>query len=121
MLQDYINSNQARFTAPEFRKITYIRIEPFDLAADITVSEEDVQSSFQYRIDRGELGTEETRSIVQITATSEETANQVAEQLELGLSPADIVSGLGLIEPLNYDSVTKAAICLLYTSPSPRD
>ena len=110
VLQDYINANQARFTAPEYRKITYIRIEPFDLAADITVSEEDILSSFQYRIDRGELGTEETRSVVQITATSEDTAKQVAEQLELGLSPTEIVTGLGLIEPLNYDSVTKPAI-----------
>ncbi|MEP6341853.1 MAG: SurA N-terminal domain-containing protein [Maricaulaceae bacterium] len=110
VLQDYINTNQARFTAPEFRKITYIRIEPFDLAADITVSEEDVLASFQYRIDRGDLGTEETRSIVQITATSEDTANKVAEQLELGLPTNEIVTGLGLIEPLNYDSVTKSAI-----------
>ena len=109
-IRDYINSNQARFTAPEYRKITFIRLEPVDLAADIALSETDVQDSFQYRIDRGELGTEETRSVVQITATSEDSAQQAAKQLEQGLSPKEIASGLGLVEPLTYDAVSKTDI-----------
>ena len=109
-IRSYINSNQARFTAPEYRKITFIRLEPVDLAADITLSETDVQDSFQYRIDRGELGTEETRSVVQITATSEDSAQQAAKQLEQGLSPKEIASGLGLVEPLTYDAVSKTDI-----------
>lgn len=107
VIQDYVNTNQARFTAPEYRKLTFIRIEPIDIAPDIVVSEEDVQQSFQYRIDRGELGTQETRSVVQITATSEDSAKQAAEQLALGLSPTEIAEGLGLVEPLTYDSVEK--------------
>lgn len=110
VIQSYINSNQARFTAPEYRKLSFIRIEPVDLAADITVNEEDVQASFQLRIDRGELGTQETRSIVQITASSEDSAKQAALQLEQGLSPNEIATGLGLIEPLTYDSVVQGAI-----------
>ena len=110
VIQSYIAANEARFTAPEYRKITFIRLEPVDLAANITVSEDDVQESFQYRIDRGELGTEETRSIVQITATSEDSAKQVVAQLEQGLIAADVATALGLIEPLNYDSVKKDAI-----------
>lgn len=110
VLKDYINSNQARFTAPEYRKITYIRIEPVDLAADITISEEDVQAGFQYRIDRGELGTQETRSVIQIEAASEDIANQVLEQIKLGLDPAEIATGLGLDAPLTYDSVLQDAI-----------
>ena len=109
-IRGYINSNQARFTAPEYRKITFIRLEPVDLAADIALSETDVQDSFQYRIDRGELGTEETRSVVQITATSEDSAQQAAKQLEQGLSPKEIASGLGLVEPLTYDAVSKTDI-----------
>lgn len=109
-IRDYINSNQARFTAPEYRKITFIRLEPVDLAADIALSETDVQDSFQYRIDRGELGTEESRSVVQITATSEDSAQQAAKQLEQGLSPKEIASGLGLVEPLTYDAVSKTDI-----------
>ena len=110
VLQTYINTNQSRFTAPEYRKITFIRIEPFDLAPDITLNEDDVLDSFQYRIDRGELGTQETRSVVQITATSEESAQQAAKQLEQGLSPLEITEGLGLVEPLNYDAVSKDVI-----------
>lgn len=110
VIKSYITANEARFTAPEYRKLTFIRVEPIDLAADITVSADDVQASFQYRIDRGELGTEETRSVVQITATSEDNAKQVVAQLEQGLIANDIASALGLIEPLNYDSVKKDEI-----------
>jgi len=110
VLKDYINTNQARFTAPEYRKITYIRIEPVDLAADITISEDDVQAGFQYRIDRGELGTQETRSVLQIEAPSEDVANQVLEQIKLGLDPSEIATGLGLDTPLTYDSVLQDAI-----------
>ena len=110
VLNEYINTNQARYTAPEYRKVTFIRIEPFDLAPDITINEDDVQQSFQYRIERGELGTEETRSVVQITATSEDSAKQAAEQLENGLSPNEIATGLGLVEPLTYDAVAKSEI-----------
>ena len=109
-LRDYINTNQARFTAPEYRKVTFIRIEPVDLAPNITLNEDDVQASFEYRIERGELGTQETRTVVQITATSEDSAKQAAEQLEKGLSPAEIATGLGLVEPLNYDAVVKSEI-----------
>jgi len=107
VIEAYINSNQARFTAPEYRKITFIRLEPVDLASDITVSEQDIQDSFQYRIDRGELGTQETRSVVQITASSEDSAKQAATQLEQGLLPNDIAAGLGLVDPLTYDAVDK--------------
>ncbi len=110
VLKDYINANQARFTAPEYRKLTYIRIEPVDLTADITINEDDVQAGFQYRIDRGELGTQETRSVIQINASSENIANQVLEQIKLGLDPAEIASGLGLDTPLTYDSVLKDAV-----------
>jgi len=110
VLKDYINSNQARFTAPEYRKITYIRIEPVDLSADITISEDDVQAGFQYRIDRGELGTQETRSVLQIEAASEDIANQVLDQIKLGLDPAEITTGLGLDAPLTYDAVLQDAI-----------
>ena len=110
VLQAYINSNQARFTAPEYRKLTFIRIEPVDLAADITISEEDIESGFQYRIDLGELGTQETRSVLQIDASSEDIANQVLAQIELGLDPSEIATGLGLDQPLSYDSVLKDAI-----------
>lgn len=107
VIEAYINSNQARFTAPEYRKITFIRLEPVDLASDITVSEQDIQDSFQYRIDRGELGTQETRSVVQITASSEDSAKQAVTQLEQGLLPNDIAAGLGLVDPLTYDAVDK--------------
>jgi len=106
-LQAYIKDNEARFTDPEYRKITFIRLEPFDLAPDLDVSEEEIKASFDYRVDRGELGTEETRSVVQITANDEASAKEAALQLENALDPTDIATGLGLIEPLTYDDVSK--------------
>ncbi|MEP3891551.1 MAG: peptidylprolyl isomerase [Hellea sp.] len=106
-LKDYIEENGVAYTAPEYRRVVMLRLEPFDLTPDMEATEEEVKASFQYKIDLGEIGSPETRSVVQITATDEETAAKAAEQLARGDDAIAVASGLGLVEPEIYTDAIK--------------
>ena len=109
-IQEYIDDNPIRFTAPEYRRITMLRVENFDLLPDAEVTEEEVKAEFDYQLELGQLGSPEKRSIVQITTKDEESARTVAERLAAGESAETIVALLNLIEPVTYDDVIKEAI-----------
>ena len=109
-IQDYIDRNEIRFTAPEYRRISMIRIENYDLFPDITVEDDEIRTEYEYRLGLGELGSPEKRSIVQITVNDEDNAKEVAERLAAGEDPNDIVALLSLISPVTYDDVVKDAI-----------
>lgn len=104
-LKSYINKNVARYTAPQYRRVTILRIEPIDLTSDIEVTEDQIKASFDYKVELGEIGANETRSIVQITATDEASALKVVERLDAGEDGSAIASGLGLIAPITYTDV----------------
>ena len=109
-LAAYIDENGARYTAPEYRQFVMLRLETFDFTPDLTVTNEELQGAFQYRIDLGEIGSPETRTIVQITATDEATAIEAAERLARGDEADSIASGLGLVSPQIYENVGKDSI-----------
>jgi len=104
-LKAFIEKNAAAFTAPEYRRVSLIRIEDFDLIPDVTVDDESLKEAFQYKVELGELGSPETRSIVQLYAADEETAKKAGELLKTDQEPEVIASGLGLIEPEHYTNV----------------
>lgn len=105
-LKSFITEREAAFTAPEYRRVTLIRIENFDLTPDIVVSEDELKSAFEYKVELGELGSGETRDVVQLVAPDKEAAEKAAELLKTDQDPAIIASGLGLIEPDIYVDVT---------------
>ena len=109
-LKSFITDREAAFTAPEFRRVTMIRIEDFDLTPNIEVTEEELQSAFDYKVELGELGSPETRSVVQLIAPNQETAQKAAELLKTDQEPSVIASGLGLIEPDIYADVLQEDI-----------
>ena len=109
-LKTFIDNNAASYTAPEYRRITMLRLEPFDLTPDLEATEEEVKAAFQYKIDLGEIGSPQTRSVVQITATDEDVAKKAAEQLGRGDDAIAVAAGLGLVDPQIYTDVLKDAI-----------
>ncbi|WP_026942115.1 peptidylprolyl isomerase [Hellea balneolensis] len=109
-LKAYIDQNGAAYTAPEYRRVVMLRLEPFDLTPDMDATEDEVKAAFQYQIDLGEIGSPETRSVVQITATDEDTAIKAAEQLARGDDAVAVAAGLGLVDPEIYTDVLKDAI-----------
>jgi peptidyl-prolyl cis-trans isomerase D len=104
-LQSYIDENSARYMAPEYRRFSMIRVEPFDFTADLEIAPEQVKESFEYRVSTGTIGSPETRSVALITAADEETAKEAVAQLEAGTEPELVASGLGLEAPDTYESV----------------
>ncbi len=109
-LKTFIDANGSQYTAPEYRRIVMLRLETFDLTTDMEATDEEINTAFQYKIELGELGAPETRTIVQITATDEENAKLAAERLARGDSPDDVASGLGLVAPQTFENVRKEAI-----------
>ena len=110
VLKSFIASRPNAFTAPEYRQVTMIRLENFDLTPDITVDDESLRGAFDYKVELGELGSPEKRSLIQIIAPDEDTAKKAAELLATDQEPSVIASGLGLIEPDTYEDVLAADI-----------
>lgn len=109
-LKTYIAENPLRFTAPEYRRVTLIRLETTDITPDLEVTDVELEEFFQLKVDLGELGSAETRSVVQLTARDEETAKQAAERLANGEDASDVAVLLNLIEPTTYENVVEDAI-----------
>lgn len=109
-LKKFVDENGAKYTAPEYRRVVMLRLENFDLTPDMEATDEEINAAFQYKIDLGELGSPETRTIVQITANDEESANLAAERLARGNTPEDVANSLGLVAPQTFEDVRKEAI-----------
>ncbi len=129
-LQTYMDANALRFTAPEYRQISIIRLEPSDFALmdessmsgvlseenlskafnNIFISDDEVKAQFDYKVELGELGSPAKRSLVKMNATSEENAKEIAEKLEEGLTPDEVTALFGLVEPTSYDDVIEEVI-----------
>lgn len=118
-LKSYIAANQARFTAPEYRRFLMIRIEPFDFRQDVEVTDEQLRERFDTLIGAGELGAVETRDVSVISVPTQDQANSVAARLtsgedmtallaELGLQSADDFNGIKEDALINPDSSTAA-------------
>ena len=109
VLQAYLDQNAARYTAPEYRQVTLIRLEPSGFLPDVAgeITEQDVQDEFDSRIARGTLGTKSSRDVVVLSAPDEATAKDAAARLSAGEEPALVASALGLVTPDRFDSVQK--------------
>lgn len=110
VLKAFIDANEGRYIAPEYRSFTMIRLETHDVTPDLKITEEEIKAAYDYKLELGELGTVETRSLVQITASDEATAKAAAERLDAGEAAADVAQSLGLIEPQIYSDVVKDGI-----------
>lgn len=85
--------DEQRFTAPQYRKITYVTLEPADLLDEVEVPEEDIQAAYDERSAR--YVTPEKRSVEQLLANDEETATKAEALIEEGKSFAEVADELG--------------------------
>ncbi len=106
-LQAYIDGNAVRYTAPEYRKVTMIRLEPQYFLPDLEVTEDEVRAEFDRRVARGDLGTQATRDVIILAASDETTAQQAADRLMAGEAPELVAGALGLVAPDSYDDIEK--------------
>lgn len=106
-LQAFYKENQTRFATPEYRQVTLAIARPELFLAKIQVPEEKIRQTFDFR--KGSLGGAETRSFVQISAASRETAAEAARRMAAGEEPKKVADALK-VQLLPFDNVTRQQV-----------
>ena len=75
-------ANPAAYTAPEFRVVAMMKVEPADIAAKVTVTDQDVAEAYEKY--KGDYFTPETRTILQISFPTLEEAQAAQQKLASG-------------------------------------
>jgi peptidyl-prolyl cis-trans isomerase D len=81
-LTKFHEDNKARYTAPEYRALTWLTLSAEDLADDVVVSEEEIKADYENRID--EYTIIETRDLDQLQYATEEDAKAAHKLLMNG-------------------------------------
>ncbi|MGI9498537.1 MAG: peptidyl-prolyl cis-trans isomerase, partial [Geminicoccaceae bacterium] len=97
--------NEQRFTAPEYRTITYVTVEPENLLEEVEVAEEDIQATYDDRA--AQYVTPEKRTIEQLLAPDEETAQQAEALIEEGKDLASVADELDGVSFTDLGAVTE--------------
>lgn len=75
-------ANPAAYTAPEYRSVAIMKVEPSDVAAKITLTDEDISQGYEKY--KSEYFTPEKRTILQITFPTLEEAQAAKAKLAAG-------------------------------------
>jgi peptidyl-prolyl cis-trans isomerase D len=75
-------ANPAAYTAPEYRVIATMKVEPADIASKVTLTDEDIAAGFERY--KGDYFTPETRTILQISFPTLEEAEAAQQKLAAG-------------------------------------
>lgn len=89
-LQTYFDANKSRYAAPEYRKISYVRLEPADIADAASISDEDVAAD--YEKNKNLYTTPERRKLEQLVFANADDAKAAVESLREGATFESIVS-----------------------------
>jgi peptidyl-prolyl cis-trans isomerase D len=75
-------ANPAAYTAPEYRVVATMKVEPGDIASKVTLTEEDIAAGYEkYKAD---YFTPETRTILQMTFPTPEEAQAAKDKITAG-------------------------------------
>ena len=81
-LRAHFNTNEAAYTAPEYRAVTYVPLDAHEVAKEISIAEETLREAFDQRTD--EFITEEKRKIRQMIVADESKAKSAHKRLTEG-------------------------------------
>ena len=95
-LAQHHQDNPGDFTAPEYRKLTFIGMTAEELAGEIAVSEDELKEAFDQR--EGEFKQPERRLLKQMVLASEELARKAHDRLAMGGVFADVAKEVANIE-----------------------
>jgi len=114
-LDTWIADNARLYTAPEFRRFTLLRVEPYDLSPDLDVSEEELNDYYLYRLslppgNELAIASPETRDVVTIKARDEAQAKALATRLAAGEDAQLIASSVGAEAPTFLDDAVDGQI-----------
>ncbi len=95
-LKSFYDNNKRTFTAPEFRTLTVLRLQPADIADQIAIDETELKAAYERRADQYTIP--ERRAVEQITFLTEEDAKSARETILAGTSFEDVAKQRGLTE-----------------------
>lgn len=76
------DQNHDRFTAPEYRALTVVRVSPEDLLAQMKVTDQQIEDEYRARLP--ELGTPEKRDVEQLLFPDQAAAKAAYDKLKSG-------------------------------------
>jgi len=92
-LEAFHKSNAKRFTAPEYRKLTYILLDANALAKDIEVTEQQILESYEARA--SEFTTTEKRHVLQMILSTEDKVKAAQKLLSEGREFSVVAKEIG--------------------------
>ncbi|WP_315928036.1 peptidylprolyl isomerase [Mesorhizobium sp. SP-1A] len=96
VLSAYFEANKKRYAAPEYRKFSYVRLEPQDISDPSAISETQVKEDYEKNTSR--YTTPETRAIEQLVFKSPEAAKAAFDSLKAGATFDKLITAEGKTE-----------------------
>lgn len=93
VLSTWFEEHKQDYAAPEYRKISYIKLEPEDIVDETSVSDEQVREDYEKNKDR--FTTAESRTIEQIVFKTAEAAQAARDSIAGGATFDKIVAAEG--------------------------
>lgn len=81
-LETYYKANSANFTAPEYRSLSYVYLDPVEASKDVKISEQKLREIYDER--RDTLGTPEKRTVLQMLVPDQTTADKALDRIRGG-------------------------------------
>lgn len=92
-LEAFYKANRSGFMAPEYRDVSFIYLDPAELAKEVRVAEEKIKESYAQRIDEYTL--RDRRKVVQVVFRTEAGATAAAAAIQSGKSLAEAAKEKG--------------------------
>lgn len=126
-LKAYFDAHKDEYRAPEYRKISYVKLQPADIADKSAVTEEEITE--YYERNQSRFGSAEKRTIEQLNFLDEAAAQSALERIkagadfveigkEQGRNESDLLLGTFEKEALPDQAISDAAFALAEGSVS---
>src|SRR5882757_3770200 len=108
-LATYFDDHKTQFRAPEYRKLSFVAINPEEIGKWSEVSDEDAKKLFEQRRDK--IGTPEKREVQQMVFPNNEEALSARARITGGMSFDDLAKERNLnLGDVDLGMITKSAI-----------
>jgi peptidyl-prolyl cis-trans isomerase D len=108
-LAAYFDDHKTQFRAPEYRKLSFVVINPEEIGKWSEVSDEDAKKTFEQRRDR--IGTPEKREVQQMVFPSAAEAETARSRITSGTSFDDVAKERNLnLADVDLGMIAKSAI-----------
>ena len=109
VLAAYFDEHKTQFRAPEYRKLSFVVINPDEVGKWLTISDDEAKKIFEERRDK--LAVPERRQVSQMMFPSVEEASAARERITGGMSFDDLAKDRGLSPAdIELGTIAKSAI-----------